>query len=150
LSFEFGVIGRFLGVAEISDILAAHMLPPIINNAPQPTNPARKTEDSSLNKIADEMLTGKPTLLGRAPPGFESRFAPVLSGQLPEFSKLPSPRERCPLTGASRSWILDMEQAGRVKIVRIRQPGKMRGACFIYVPSLMALLRAELDGGQKC
>jgi hypothetical protein len=40
-----------------------------------------------------------------------------------------------------------MEKAGRVKVVRVRQPGKMRGACFVYVPSLMALLRGELGGG---
>ncbi len=111
----------------------------------QPTNPALKMEDSSVRQIAEAILTGKPTLLGQAPVGFESRFSPVPAGQLPEFCKLPSPRERCPLTGASRSWILDMEKAGRVKIVRVRQPGKMRGACFVYVPSLIALLRGELS-----
>jgi hypothetical protein len=121
------------------------MLSPNNNNAPQPTNPALKTEDSSTRGIAEKILAGKPTLLGQAPKGLESRFTPVPSGQLPEFSKLPSPRERDPLTGASRSWILDMERAGRVKIVRIRQPGKMRGACFVYVPSLLALLRDEMN-----
>jgi hypothetical protein len=114
------------------------MLSPNNNNAPQPTNPALKIEDSSF-------LTGKPTLLGQAAAGLESRFLPVPSGQLPEFCKLPSPRERCPLTGASRSWILDMEKAGRVKVIRVRQPGKMRGACFVYVPSLLALLRGEME-----
>ena len=65
---------------------------------------------------------------------------------MPEFSKLPPPRGRCPFTGASRSWILDQEKLGHVKIVRIRQPGKMRGACFVYIPSLIALLRAGLEG----
>lgn len=111
-------------------------------NAPQPTNPAQELEGSQL-------LTGKPTLLGQAPAGLEGRFSPVAPGQLPEFAKLPPPRGRCPITGASRSWILDMEKAGRVKVIRVRQPGKMRGACFLYVPSLIALLRGEMNGGAQ-
>jgi hypothetical protein len=32
-----------------------------------------------------------------------------------------------------------------VKIARVRQPGRLRGACFVYVPSLLALLRSQLD-----
>jgi len=113
---------------------------PIYTNVPQPMSPALKNEDSSLT-------TSKPTLLGQAPAGLEARFVPSQAGQLPEFTKLPSPRGRCPLTGASRSWILDMEKAGLVKVVRVRQPGKMRGACFVYMPSLIALLRSSLEGG---
>ncbi len=120
------------------------MAPPK-QETPQQSNPALEKEDSSIQQIAEKILAGKPTLLGQAPKGLESRFSPVPSGQLPEFCKLPSPRERCPLTGASRSWILDMEKAGRVKIIRVRQPGKLRGACFVYVPSLIALLRGEMD-----
>jgi len=42
-----------------------------------------------------------------------------------------------------------MEKAGLVKIVRIRRPGKMRGACFVQVASLMALLRSGIEGGAK-
>jgi hypothetical protein len=75
----------------------------------------------------------------------ERRFASTPAGATPEWCKLPSPRERCPITGASRSWILDQEELGRVKIARVRQPGRLRGACFVYVPSLLALLRGELD-----
>ena len=131
------------------------MTTPNVNHAPQPTNPACIKEDSSLKSTVEKILdgklnlqSGKPTLLGQAPPGLATCFAPVPPGFLPEFSKLPPPRGRCQLTGASRSWLLDMEKLGRVKIVRVRQPGKMRGACFVYVPSLMALLRAGLEGGQ--
>jgi len=98
-----------------------------------------------------QVIIGKPTLVGEPPPGLERRFAPVPPGAMPEWCKLPTPRERCPITGASRSWILDQEQLGRVKIARVRQPGRMRGACFVYVPSLLALLRGELveKGGTK-
>jgi hypothetical protein len=42
-----------------------------------------------------------------------------------------------------------MEKAGRVKIIRVRQPGKVRGACFVHVASLMELLRSHLEGGAK-
>lgn len=117
------------------------MLSPKLKKAPQQTNPACNLEDS--------FRTSKPTLLGTAPVGLEQRFTTVATGQLPEFTKLPPARGRCPLTGASRSWILDMEKLGKIKIVRVRQPGKMRGACFVYVPSLLALLRSELNGGSQ-
>jgi hypothetical protein len=106
--------------------------------APQPANPALTTEGS-------QVLTGRPTLLGEPPPGLASRFATAPPGTVPEWAKLPSPRERCPFSGASRSWLLDQERLGRIKIVRVRQPGRMRGACFVYVPSLLALLRGELE-----
>jgi hypothetical protein len=75
----------------------------------------------------------------------ERRFAPTPPGVFPEWVKLPAPRERCPISGASRSWLLDMERHGRIKIARVRQPGRMRGACFVFVPSLLALLRGELE-----
>lgn len=167
---------------------------PLKNKAPQPANPARKSEDSpqvrqiaetvltgsikavapsaiglesqittgsnsspangkapqptsSVHIVEDSLLTSMPTLLGTPPAGMDHRFAPVPLGQLPEFIKLPPARGRCPLTGASRSWLLDQEKNGTVKIVRVRQHGKMRGACFLYVPSLMALLRDGLEGG---
>ena len=125
------------------------MVSPNNNKAPQPPNPPLILEDSQkIKQIAEQILTGKPTLFGQAPAGLNARFTAVPPGQLPEFCKLPSPGERCPLTGASRSWILDMEKLGKVKVVRVRQPGKMRGACFVYVPSLLALLRGELEGGK--
>ena len=117
------------------------------HRAPQQTSPARTSEDSptaTLNTTSAAPLTGLPTLHGLPPPGLERRFAPAQPGTTPEFSKLPSPRERCVISGASRSWLLDQERLGRIKIVRVRQPGRVRGACFIYVPSLLALLRGEL------
>ena len=127
------------------------------------TSPAHTSEDSqpsTLNPASPvalfpqsvsaqieqpHLLTGKPTLHGPPPPGLERRFAPAPAGQVPEWCKLPSPRERCPFTGASRSWILDQEKLGRIRLVRVRQPGRMRGACFVFVPSLLALLRGELE-----
>lgn len=59
----------------------------------------------------------------------------------PEFAKLPRPHERCSITGASRSWLLDHDSEGKY-LVRIRQRGKLRGAVFIIVPKLLAYLRS--------
>lgn len=121
------------------------MVSPNKNKAPQQANPARQAEDLLVHEIADTTHTGKPSLLGQAPAGLEMRFSTAPSGQLPEFYKLPSPHARCPYTGASRSWLLDMEKRGLVKIVRVRRPGKMRGACFVFLPSVLGLLRSALD-----
>ena len=117
------------------------MVTPNNNDMPQQANPALKIEDS-------QPVCGKPTLYGCAPLGTEKSFAPWPDPLIPEFVKLPAPKERCPVTGASRSWILDQERLGRIKIVRIRQPGRMRGACFVYLPSLLALLRNALKGAE--
>lgn len=118
------------------------------HRAPQQTSPARTSEDSQTSTLTAALaapLTGLPTLHGSPPPGLERRFTPAPAGQVPEWCKLPSPRERCPFTGASRSWILDQEKLGRIQLVRVRQPGRLRGACFVFVPSLLALLRGELE-----
>lgn len=105
-------------------------------NAPQQTNPALKIEDS--------LLTGKPTLLGGPPCGLEQFFAPTPLGQLPEFAPLPAPRERCPISGGSRSWLIEHGEAGDFKLVRVRQKGKLRGKVLMHVPSLLAWLRREM------
>lgn len=111
---------------------------PSKTEAPQPVNPAREIEGS-------QVVIEKPTLLGEAPASLKQHFVNIHpDGTLPEFVKLPSAKERCPITGASRSWILDQEKAGNVKIVRVRRPGRLRGACFVYLPSLIGLLRREL------
>jgi hypothetical protein len=122
-------------------------------HAPQQMDPAHQLEGpttATLNTALAAPLTGLPTLHGPPPPGLERRFTPAPAGQVPEWAKLPSPRERCPICGASRSWLLDQEKLGRIKIVRVRQPGRIRGACFVWVPSLLSLLRGELEkGGTK-
>lgn len=131
---------------------ASAMKTPTSTTAPQQTDPAHQSEGSitaTLNPTVAAPLTGLPTLHGSPPPGMDRRFAPTPPGAMPEWCKLPAPRERCPITGASRSWILDQEALGRVKIARVRQPGRMRGACFVYVPSLLALLRGELEKGES-
>jgi len=126
------------------------------SQAPQPARPVQNREASQNSRapagivlahpeIGEPLLIGKPTLHGHAPPGLERHFVTVAAGQLPEFCKLPAPRERCPFTGASRSWLIDQAEAGNIKLVRVRQPGKLRGAVFIHVPTLLNFLRRQME-----
>ena len=100
---------------------------------------------STVIEPAAAIVTGKPSLHGPAPRGLERRFVSATPGVMPEFCKLPSPKERCPFTGASRSWLIDQAEAGHIKLVRVRQPGKMRGAVFVHVPTLLAFLRRQME-----
>ena len=67
---------------------------------------------------------------------------------LPEFSRLPSPKERDPYTGASRTWLVEHDKHGHF-LVRVRQRGKMRGTVFVNLPKLLAYIRAaaQQEGG---
>jgi hypothetical protein len=103
------------------------------NVAPQQDGPA-------------QLLEGRPTFHGTPPAWVGNRFTPAQPGQTPEFAKLPSPKERCSFTGASRSWLIDQGKAGNIKLVRVRQPGKLRGAVFVHVPSLLNFLRKQMEG----
>jgi hypothetical protein len=94
---------------------------------------------------APQFTLGRPTLAGSIPAGFEKLFEPV-GNPTPEFAKLPRPRERCPITGASRTWLLEHGDAGHFKLVRIRKTGATRGAIFVHVASLLAFLHSHMEG----
>lgn len=70
--------------------------------------------------------------------------SPLPASPTPEFTKLPGPRKRCPFTGASRTWLLDHAKAGNIRVVRVCQPGRTRGAIFVYLPSVLDFLRREM------
>ncbi len=88
---------------------------------------------------------GRPTCAGPIPTSLARMFDPVDDKFLPEFCKLPRPRERCQFTGASRTWLLEHGDAGHFKLVRIRKAGSVRGAIFIHLPSLLAFIRGEME-----
>jgi hypothetical protein len=92
-----------------------------------------------------ELHTGRPTCAGPIPPAFARVFQPAEGKSLPEFCKLPRPRERCTYTGASRTWLLEHGEAGHFKLARIRKPGSVRGAIFVHLPSLLAFIRGEME-----
>jgi hypothetical protein len=109
--------------------------------SPMPDN--QQSEAAPRETI--EPLTGRPTCAEPIPPAFARVFQPAEGNTIPEFSKLPSPRERCRFTGASRTWLLEHGDLKHFKLVRIRKPGTVRGAVFVHVPSLLAFIRGEME-----
>ncbi len=74
----------------------------------------------------------------------------------PEFIRLPRPGRRCDWTGLSRSklneLILPCEANGNnppVKSVSLRKRGSRRGTRLICLESLLAYLRAHIEGGNQ-
>jgi hypothetical protein len=63
---------------------------------------------------------------------------------LPELTRLPRPGDRCPITGASRTWLIEQDDnlpAEEKFLFRIRQRGKTRGAVFVNIAKLMAYMQ---------
>lgn len=86
-------------------------------------------------------LTDKPTLAGRVPVGSENKFNPAPIAEA-EFTRLPHPRGgRCPVSGLSRSALIDLGVIVPGLIVRLRRPGAVRGACLLHLPTLREYLR---------
>ena len=121
--------------------------------APQPSSPAHHQSEgsqvSTLNPTLAAPLTGLPTLHGPPPRGFERFFGEAPPGHVPEFAPLPAPRQRCPYSGGSRSWLIEHGEAGHFALVRVRQVGKLRGKVLMHVPSLLAWLRGQMEGGAR-
>ncbi len=85
--------------------------------------------------------TEKPTLAGRVPVGSENKFesAPLTDA---EWARLPNAkRGRCPISGLSRSALIDLGVTVPGLLVRLRKPGAVRGAVLCHVPSLRQYLR---------
>lgn len=71
----------------------------------------------------------------------------------PEWSRLPSPGERCPITGLSRSTlnslILPSQENSHkppVRSICLRKPGRARGARLIHLQSLLDHLDSMASG----
>ena len=58
----------------------------------------------------------------------------------PEFCRLPRPKTRCPITGLSRTSLVELIDAGKVRAVRLRKKGAARGITLINRQSLLAYL----------
>ena len=87
-----------------------------------------------------EVLTSRPTVAGSVPHGMGHRFESA-SIQDAEFLRLPPAKGRCRLTGLSRSGMIETAEAAKA-IVRVRLPGRARGAVLIDRPKLVAYLRS--------
>ena len=113
------------------------------------TKTSKPTTKTTVTGSAAELETGLPTVAGIVPPELAHRFASVPIPALPTVSRLPAPRERCPISGASRTWLIETNEtlgAHQRFLFRVRQRGKVRGAVFVNVTKLLAFLqKAEAE-----
>jgi len=106
------------------------------------------TNDIAATGSAGLSIDSLPTLAGAVPPALAAQFKNVPAPSLPEVARLPRPRERCPLTGASRQWLIDRDNAlprSEKFLFRIRTRGKIRGVVFINVPRLFSFLKSASE-----
>jgi hypothetical protein len=66
-----------------------------------------------------------------------------------EWLRPPPPRGRCRLTGLSRSSLIQLGDAGLIKLIRLRKPGAQRGLILIEKESLLGYLRTFRPEGES-
>jgi hypothetical protein len=70
------------------------------------------------------------------------------SVQNPEqWHRMPKPKQR--LCGLSRTTLLELSDAGKIRTVAIRQPGAIKGIRLIFMPSLFAFLDSLTTPGKE-
>ena len=113
---------------------------------------SQTSSNTAVKGSAAVSLNGLPTAAGAIPPILAAQFQRVPIPTLPEMTRLPRPRERCPITGASRTWLVEQDAALPAPqrfIFRVRQRGKKRGAVFMDRERLMNFLRrAQIENGK--
>ena len=66
----------------------------------------------------------------------------------PEFVRLPKAGSRCPLTGLSRTSLVELVEEGAVKAVKLRKRGSLRGITLLVRESLLGYLHGlAMKGG---
>jgi hypothetical protein len=60
-----------------------------------------------------------------------------------EFFRPPGPRHRCPLSGLSRTSILEHGEVGEFRIIRLRKRGSQRGVVLIETASFLQWLHGQ-------
>ena len=60
-----------------------------------------------------------------------------------ETFRLPKPKARCPLSGLSRTSLLEHGEAGCFKLIRLRKRGSQRGIVLLETKSFLAWLRGQ-------
>jgi hypothetical protein len=60
----------------------------------------------------------------------------------PEFCRLPRPKTRCLTTGLSRTSLVELIDAGKIRAVRLRKKGAARGVTLINRQSLLDYLHS--------
>jgi hypothetical protein len=89
-----------------------------------------------------------PTVAGGLPPNFRSTFRESLLRDAC-WLRLPPPGSRCPLTGLSRTTLIELGDAGKIVMKRIRKPHATRGIIIINKQSLLSYLDSLAPIGEK-
>ena len=66
-----------------------------------------------------------------------------------EFARLPKVGERCPVSGGSRSWLVETDKSlppDQKFLIRVRRRGCLRGVVFVSVPKVVSFLQAVQAG----
>ena len=75
-------------------------------------------------------------------------FAPAVRSSAmvtePEFIRLPKPKDRCRLTGLSRTTLAELVESGAVKAAKLRKRGSQRAITLIQRASLLEYLRSQI------
>jgi len=93
-----------------------------------------------MHNVVD-VLVGPPRVAGGLPPSFSSRFCES-SLRDAEWLRLPLPGARCPLTGLSRTTLVELGESGKIVVKRIRKPGATRGIVIVNKDSLLTYLNS--------
>ncbi len=91
-----------------------------------------------------------PKVAGAVPERLGHRVEVATAGNVAEFGRLPKAGERCSVSGASRSWLIETDaKVGPDErfLVRVRRRGCLRGTVFVSVPKLCAFI-AKAAAGQ--
>ena len=82
--------------------------------------------------------------------GIQIPPAASVAPPVPEFCRLPRPKTRCPLTGLSRTSLVELIDAGKIRAVRLRKKGAARGITLINRQSLLDYLHSLEIGRASC
>ena len=112
------------------------MTPPITNPTPLPPAASQHNPPPAETQLA--------TAVGAVPPFLAQQLQSVAPPSIPEFARLPRPRERDPITGSSRTWLLETDAGlppNKRFLFRVRQRGKIRGVVMINTAKLLAFFK---------
>jgi len=119
------------------------------------TQTSIKAENAAKISAADSEI-GLITASGAIPSELARWFETAPPPRLPEVARLPRPRERDPITGGSRTWLIEIDSTlppDERFLFRVRKRGRTRGTVFVNVAKLLAFLRkaeaADRQGGEE-
>lgn len=121
-----------------------------------PINNPMKYTNAHESEIATPQAPVRSGGVGSVPRRFVEQVEAATSANIVEFASLPKVRERCPISGASRSWLIETNAwlpRHQQFLVRVRRSGCLRGKVFVSVPKLSAFIRdvqaGEVEGFTK-